>query len=178
MFVQEHAYWGESLTASDTKRFLDANGIINEEFQDEDRLCELIVDDLQQGKVVGYAQGRFEWGPRALGNRSILADPRGKDMKNIVNEKIKFREPFRPFAPAVLEDKAADYFEGLHEPHRQYTARYMLAVMPWKDSVGDAVPAVNHVGTGRLQTVREEWNPRYHRLIDLFGEATGTPILL
>lgn len=177
-FVQEHSYWGEDLTPGSSKSFLDTNGIAYEEYEDEERLCQLIVDELQLRKVVGHAHGRSEWGPRALGNRSILADPRIPDMKNIINEKIKFREPFRPFAPAILEKNVADYFDGLAQPELQYPARYMLLVMPWKDQAGEDVPAVNHVGTGRLQTVRGDWNPRYNRLIELFGEATGTPIIL
>ena len=98
------------------------------------------------GKVVGWFQGRFEWGPRALGNRSILADARRADMKHIVNSKIKFREPFRPFAPVILEERASEFFDGLSDPKRHYPARYMLLVLPWKERTGEMIPAVNHLG--------------------------------
>ncbi len=128
--------------------------------------------------MIGWFQGRCEWGPRALGNRSILADPRRADMKQIVNSKIKFREPFRPFAPVILEEEAGKFFDGLSDPKRQYPARYMLLVLPWKDNSGNLIPAVNHLGTGRLQTVRREWNPRYYRLVEKFWEATGVPVLM
>ena len=141
-------------------------------------LFDRLVDDLMKGKVIGWFQGRFEWGPRALGNRSILADPRRADMKHIVNSKIKFREPFRPFAPVILEERAGEFFDGLSDPKRHYPARYMLLVLPWKGDAGNLIPAVNHLGTGRLQTMRREWNPRYYRLVEKFGEATGVPVLM
>jgi carbamoyltransferase len=99
-------------------------------------------------------------------------------MKESVNSKIKFREPFRPFAPVILEERARDYFEGLTEPERSYPARYMLLVLPWKGEAGSLVPAVNHLGTGRLQTIRREWNPRYYRMVEKFDEATGVPALM
>ena len=137
-----------------------------------------LVSALTEGKVIGWFQGRFEWGPRALGNRSILADPRRAEMKNIVNAKIKFREPFRPFAPVILEDRAPEFFDGFTDPARQYPARYMLLVLPWKGAAGEKIPAVNHMGTGRLQTIRREWNPRYYRLVEKFCEATGVPVLM
>ena len=111
-------------------------------------------------------------------NRSILTDPRRADMKHIVNSKIKFREPFRPFAPLILEGRADDFFQGLGDPVRNYPVRYMLLVMPWKDDAGARLPAVNHMGTGRLQTLRREWNPRCYRLVEKFEEATGVPALL
>jgi len=136
-----------------------------------------VVDDLVDGKIVGLFQGRFEWGPRALGNRSILADPRSEEMKDIVNTKIKFREPFRPFAPVILEENTKDYFYG-DNIAKQFTARYMLLVLPLKESKADTIKAVSHMGTGRLQTIREEWNPRYYNIVKKFGEATGVPVLL
>jgi carbamoyltransferase len=129
------------------------------------------------GKVVGWYQGRFEWGPRALGNRSILADPRSEMMKDTVNIKIKFREPFRPFAPVILEERADEFFIGRHTA-RQYPSRYMLLVLPLQDDKKDTIKAVNHMGTGRLQTVRKEWNPRYYKVVEKFGQATGVPVLL
>jgi carbamoyltransferase len=133
---------------------------------------------LAAGKVIGWAQGAFEWGPRALGNRSILADPRRADMKDVVNVKIKFREPYRPFAPSVLEERAAELF-ALDDPARHYPARFMLLVVPVRDDAVDRIPAVTHVdGSARLQTVRADTNPRYHRLIETFGDATGVPVVL
>jgi carbamoyltransferase len=177
-FVLEHAYWGQEYGEEEIAATLAEAGARHEYVSDEEVLVSRVVDALVDGKVVGFYQGRFEWGPRALGNRSILADPRRAEMKDIVNSKIKFREPFRPFAPVILEERAGDYFEGLTEPGRHYPARYMLLVLPWKGEAGELIPAVNHLGTGRLQTVRREWNPRYYRLVEGFGEATGVPVLM
>jgi carbamoyltransferase len=158
--------------------FLKANGIRHLRFENDDELVARVVDHLERGKVTGWFQGRFEWGPRALGNRSILADPRQPEMKDIVNTKIKFREPFRPFAPSVLVERAEDFFD-LPQPGRQYPARYMLYVVDVKERARDLVPAITHVdGTARLQTVDREIAGRYHRLIATFGEATGVPVLL
>lgn len=176
-FVLEHSYWGKSYTESEIKEFLEKNNIQYEYFSDEERLLNRVVDDLLKGKVVGWYQGRFEWGPRALGNRSILADPRSEEMKDLVNIKIKFREPFRPFAPVILEEKSEDFF-SFGNIIKQFPARYMLLVLPLNEDKAENLGAVNHMGTGRLQTVREEWNPRYYRIIKRFGEATGVPVLL
>jgi len=150
------------------------------EFSDDvDKLATCMVDDMLGKKVIALYQGRFEWGPRALGNRSIMADPRGPEMKSIVNERIKFREPFRPFAPVVLEERANEFWEDLGDDHSvKYPYRYMLAVARTKPGVGHKIQAVNHEGSGRIQTVRREWNPLYYRSIELFGEATGVPVLL
>ncbi|HEU0076700.1 MAG TPA: carbamoyltransferase N-terminal domain-containing protein [Longimicrobiaceae bacterium] len=177
-YVMEHAYLGREYGEDETRAFLDSRGVRYEVYDDEARMLDRLVDDLVDGRALGWSQGRFEWGPRALGNRSILADPRSDGMKAAVNEKIKLREPFRPFAPAILEDRASDFFEGIPDPERHWTARFMLAVLPWKEAEGRLAPAVNHLGTGRLQTVRREWNPRYHGLISRFGEATGVPVLM
>ncbi|MET0395690.1 MAG: carbamoyltransferase N-terminal domain-containing protein [Longimicrobiaceae bacterium] len=177
-YVMEHAYLGREYGEDETRAFLDARGVRYEVYDDEGRMLDRLVDDLLDGRAIGWSQGRFEWGPRALGNRSILADPRREEMKAVVNEKIKFREPFRPFAPAVLEERAGDFFDGIPDPARHWTARFMLAVLPWKESEGRLAPAVNHLGTGRLQTVRRECNPRFHGLISRFGEATGVPVLM
>ena len=177
-FVMEHAYWGQEHDAGDTEAFLKQNGIPYERLDQEEKLIERVVDNLQGGKVIGWSQGKFEWGPRALGNRSILADPRRTEMKDIVNVKIKFREPFRPFAPSVLSEKAEDYFV-LADPPRHYPARFMLYVVDVKEDKRETIPAITHVdGTGRLQTVWKEFNPKYYRLIETFGEATGVPIVL
>jgi carbamoyltransferase len=177
-FVLEHAFLGQGYEEGEIQTFLEDRQIPYKVYENDEILFDRLVDDLTRGKVIGWFQGRCEWGPRALGNRSILADPRRADMKQIVNSKIKFREPFRPFAPVILEEEAGKFFEGLSDPKRQYPARYMLLVLPWKDNSGNLIPAVNHLGTGRLQTVRREWNPRYYRLVEKFWEATGVPVLM
>jgi carbamoyltransferase len=177
-FVMRHAYWGQEYSGGDVDTFLRANNIAHTVFSEEDRLVARVVDHLQAGKVVGWFQGRFELGPRALGNRSILADPRNPAMKDIVNTKIKFREPFRPFAPSVLVERSEEFFD-LPEAHRHYPARYMLYVVDVKDGQEHRIPAVTHVdGTARVQTVDADSAPRYRRLIHTFGDATGVPILL
>ena len=176
-FVMEHAAWGEAHTANASERFLKEHGIAYRRLE-EDRLIDVVVDHLAAGRVVGWSQGRFEWGPRALGHRSILADPRRDDMKDIVNTKIKFREPFRPFAPSVLAEHAEAYFDVANAT-ANYPARFMLCVVDVHGSKHARIPAVTHVdGTGRLQTVRPDTNPRYYALIERFAQATGVPVLL
>ena len=178
-FVMEHAYWGKGYDADQIKAAIGATGRNYQLVEDPDELAELMVDDLLQTKVISLFQGRFEWGPRALGNRSILADPRSAHMKEVVNERIKFREPFRPFAPVILEERAAEFYENMEEPAGNYPLRYMLMVYDTKHGQGEKIQAVTHEGgSGRVQTVRREWNPLYYRAIELFGEATGVPVLL
>jgi carbamoyltransferase len=177
-FIMEHAYWGEGHSAGDIATFLTKESIPYRRFDDEEKLLGHVVDRLQEGKVIGWFQGRFEWGPRALGHRSILADPRRGDMKDIVNVKIKFREPFRPFAPSVLAERTEDYFM-LPGAINHYPGRFMLYVVDVREDKRHILPAITHVdGTGRLQTVHKEVSPRYHRLIDTFGKATGVPVVL
>lgn len=177
-FVMEHAFWGEEHPAEATERFLRRESIRYARIDDEERLIERVVDRLQAGNVVGWSQGRFEWGPRALGNRSILADPRRPGMKDLLNAKIKFREPFRPFAPSVLEERAAEYFV-LPDAARHYPARFMLYVVDVRNEKQAVIPAVTHVdGTSRLQTVNQALSPRYHKLVQTFGKATGVPVVL
>jgi len=177
-FVLGHSYLGEAHAPGDVATFLRQNGLRHQAFDSEDALLDRVVGGLVDGKVVGWAQGRFEWGPRALGNRSILADPRREEMKEIVNTKIKFREPFRPFAPSVLVEEAEKYFE-LPDAARHYPARFMLYVVNVRDDKKATIPAVTHIdGTGRIQTVFEETSPLYHGLIQRFGRATGVPVLL
>ena len=177
-FVMEHAYWGEDLDPKRIQTTAAGSGMRCVECRDEAELLDRTVDLLQNGGVIGWAQGRFEWGPRALGNRSILADPRRSDMKDIVNTKIKFREPYRPFAPSVLEERSTEFF-ALAEPARQYPARFMLLVTPVLEKSKARIPAVTHVdGSARVQTVVRSTNPRYHSLIQTFGEATGVPVIL
>lgn len=177
-FVMEHAYWGEEHSPADVEEFLKEENIPYELIENEDKLLERVADSIQNGKVIGWHQGRFEYGPRALGNRSILADPRSHEMKDIVNVKIKFREPFRPFAPSILVDRAGEYFD-LDEPEKHYPARFMLYVTDVLEDKREILPAITHVdGTGRLQTVRKDTNPKYYKLIETFGDATGVPVLL
>ena len=147
-------------------------------YTNEDDLLDAVVEELTAGHVVGWYQGRFEWGPRALGARSIIADPRRTEMKEIVNVKIKFREPFRPFAPSVLAESAERYFD-LPDAPRHYPARFMLYVVDVKPGQGEVLPAITHVdNTARLQAVHKAESPLYYSLIDRFGQATGVPVIL
>ena len=177
-FFMESAYWGKAYSHDEHKAAIEDYGYKYEYVGDIDKVAEQMVDDMLAKKVIGLYQGRFEWGPRALGNRSIMADPRSSDMKGIVNERIKFREPFRPFAPVVLEERAPEFWEDLDDHKRTYPYRFMLSVCRTKPGQGDKIQAVDHEGSGRIQTVRREWNPLYYRAIELFGEATGVPVLL
>ena len=176
-WTQKHAYYGRCYSDADCRAFLDEEDLKYETFTDEGKLTETIVDALTCQQVIGFHQGRFEWGPRALGNRSILADPRGADMKEIVNTKIKFREPFRPFAPVVLRERAPEYFDYPQVAEHD-TPRYMLMVAPIKEDKQTEIHAVNHEGTGRLQSIDRETNSRYYDIVRQFGEATGVPIVL
>jgi carbamoyltransferase len=137
--------------------------------EDDDALIARTADLLIDGRVVGWFQGAAEFGPRALGNRSILADPRKAETKDLVNTKIKFREPFRPFAPSVLAERASEYFE-IDDAEEVLPARFMLLVTKVKEDKQDLIPAVSHLGTARLQTVHREVNPRYYDLIARFAE--------
>ena len=131
------------------------------------------AQDIAAGLVVGWFQGRMEFGPRALGNRSIVADPRRAEMKDVLNERIKKRESFRPFAPSILADHVDEYFEQNHP------APTMLMVYQIKPERRAEIPAVTHIdGSGRLQTVSRELNERYHQLITGFYELTGVPMVL
>jgi carbamoyltransferase len=140
---------------------------------DEDVLCKTVVEEIISGGVIGWFQGRMEWGPRALGNRSILCDPRRNDMKDILNSKIKRRESFRPFAPSILREFVSEWFEEDDD------VPFMMKVFPIREEQRAKIPAVCHVdGTGRLQTVHKETNPLYWQLIDTFRQKTGVPMLL
>ena len=176
-FVMEHAYWGAAYSEQEMLSAIQDSGYRCEPLDDE-AITDRVVDCLTEGKVVGWYRGRFEWGPRALGNRSILADPRKGEMKEIVNTKIKFREPFRPFAPVVLEERASEYFHMPPSDH-YYPPRFMLMVTSVPEDKQDQIQAVCHQGgTGRLQTIRREWNPAYYDVVAKFGQATGIPVLL
>ena len=176
-FVMDHAYWGPEYSPERIRRAVDSNGLAQKgcvisELREQElmrRAAGLIAD----GKILGWFQGRAEWGPRALGNRSIVADPRRPEMKEILNQRIKHREVFRPFAPSILAEATAEYFEKSH-PSPFMTLAY--SVRPEKR---EKTTASTHVdGTGRLQTVTREANPRYHALISAFRDLTGVPVVL
>jgi carbamoyltransferase len=175
----EHAYLGSEYSDAEVLDFLKKNDIKHTYIKDDEKFYDRVSDDLIAGKVGGWFRGRFEFGPRALGARSIIADSRSTEMKELVNAKIKFREAFRPFAPSVLSEAAAEYFElpkGTGEP---WPARFMLYVVPVRPEKRDVIPAITHVdGSGRLQTVMKKFAPGYHRMIELFGKKTGVPVIL
>jgi carbamoyltransferase len=173
----EHAFWGSSYSREAIAAALgQTEGVEFHGLDGEAEVLATTVEALAAGEVVGWFQGRFEFGPRALGNRSILADPRRPEMKERINEKIKFREPFRPFAPAAAEQLA----ETLVSPEQahQHPARFMLLICELEPELAARIGAVNHFGTARLQTVREPWNPRFYRLLERWGEVSGMPVLL
>jgi len=177
-FVMEHAYWGPAFTdgaidAAIDGRRRDVRACARLDFQSHDDLCAWTAGRLAEGLIVGWFQGHMEWGARALGNRSILADPRRSDMREIINTKIKFREKFRPFAPSILEEALDEYFVGaVADP-------FMIQVYPVRPDKRQRIPAVTHVdGSGRLQTVSHRHNPAYWSLIDAFRRLTGVPVLL
>ena len=176
-FVMDHAYWGPGYAPDEMRRAIDANGIAQNGFTvselPEEELMKRTASIIANGEIVGWFQGRAEWGPRALGNRSIVADPRRPEMKEILNRRIKHREIFRPFAPSILAEATGEYFEKSH-PSPFMTLAY--SVRPEKR---EKIPAPTHVdGTGRLQTVTREANPRYHALISAFRDLTGVPVVL
>jgi carbamoyltransferase len=176
--VMKHAYWGKAYSDDEVRAFLDQESIPYFYADTEDDVLDRTVEALVDGKVIGWFQGRFEWGPRALGNRSILADPRREEMKDVVNTKIKFREPYRPFAPSILAEGTESFFD-LPKSTEHDPARFMLLVTPVKEDKKHLLPAITHVdGTARLQTVFEDTNPRYYHLIQRFGQATGVPVVL
>jgi carbamoyltransferase len=171
-FVMDHAYWGPAFDDARMRSALDDAGIAYDELPD-DAIVARTAEALADGAVVGWYQGRTEFGPRALGNRSILTDPRRPEMKDVLNARIKHREPFRPFAPVILEERTGEYF--VHDE----PSPFMLMTYPVRPEKVDVIPAPTHVdGTGRLQTVRRDQNARYYDLIDAFGRRTGVPVLL
>ena len=176
-FVMEHAYWGPSYDEGAIRDALNDANLKYSYIDDEPHLIQLTADRIESGKVIGLFKGRSEWGPRALGNRSILADPRNPNMKDLVNTKIKFREPFRPFAPAVTVNRCSDFFD-LPNPDTNWPGRFMLMVVPGSSDKQEVIPAVSHLGTARVQTVHQELSPFYYNLIDCFGSVTGVPVLL
>jgi carbamoyltransferase len=176
-FVMNHAYWGPGYSRDQVRHAIDSSVLASNGYS----LAELPEPDLMRntaqiiadGKILGWFQGRAEWGPRALGNRSIVADPRRPEMKEILNRRIKHREIFRPFAPSILAESTSDYFEKSH-PSPFMTLAYSV-----RPAQRDKIPAPTHVdGTGRLQTVTREANPRYWQLIKAFENLTGVPVVL
>jgi carbamoyltransferase len=165
-----HAYWGPEYSNDEIKKTLDKIGARYEVLDDPVAQC---VSDLVDQKTVGWFQGRMEYGPRALGNRSILADPRSAGMKDRINLGIKYREEFRPFCPSVQYERQGDYFDDA------FDAPFMVVTFPVNDRVKEMIPAVVHVdGTARIQSVHPETNPMYSRLIGEFGKASSVPILI
>jgi len=176
-FVMDHGYWGTDYADADVRAVLD--GRVDLEWRytcerlTEDSLLDQTAQLIAEGKVVGWYQGRMEWGARALGNRSILADARRADMRELINTKIKFREKFRPFAPSILEEAMDEYFVGAAADP------FMQQVYPVRPEKREILPAITHVdGSGRLQTVKRTSNPRYYALIEAFARLTGVPVLL
>ena len=171
-FVLDHGYWGSEFSETEYLMALQKYNL-QSEILEQENLLPKVVDALCEGKVVGWFQGRMEFGARALGNRSILADPRREDMRDIINLKIKFRESFRPFAPSILEENVGEYFEI------NTTVPFMEKVFKILPGKQQQIPAVTHVdGTGRLQTVSRQTNPLYWDLIKSFADRTGVPLLL
>ena len=177
-FIMEHAYWGAEYSNQEIEKSIKERDLSYKFVPEEGNLLDIVSEKLRDGKVIGWFHGPFEWGPRALGARSILADPRRAEMKDIVNTKIKFREPYRPFAPSVLAEYAEDYFE-MPNAESHWPSRFMLYVVPVKKDKKAIVPAITHVdGTSRPQLVYREYSPRYWKLIDRFREKTSIPMLL
>ncbi|HXD16467.1 MAG TPA: carbamoyltransferase C-terminal domain-containing protein [Vicinamibacterales bacterium] len=179
-FEMRHGYWGPqfdeaAIAAAIEARHgeIEARRCTRSRISSEEQLCEWTASRIADGNVVGWFQGRMEWGARALGNRSIVADPRRRDMRDIINVRIKLREKFRPFAPSVAVEALNDFFvDAVPDP-------FMVQVYPVRPDKRDVIPAVTHVdGSGRLQTVSRDANARYWSLIQAFGRKTGVPVLL
>ena len=176
-FVMTHSYWGPQYSNAVIQTALKetvSNGELKiRQHASVDSLTTETAEAIARGEIVGWYQGRSEWGPRALGNRSILVDPRRAEMKDVLNARIKRREPFRPFAPSILQERVGDYFE------ESYPDPFMIKVYPVRLEKRAEIPAVTHVdGTGRLQTVSSDQNPRYWQLIKAFERTTGVPVVL
>jgi carbamoyltransferase len=177
VFVMDHAYWGPGYTREEIRRAIDANGLGQNGCQieelAEDTLMQRTAAIIADGEILGWFQGRAEWGPRALGNRSIVADPRRPEMKEVLNQRIKHREIFRPFAPSILAESTGEWFE------KSYPSPFMTLAYSARPEKRDKIPAPTHVdGTGRLQTVTRDANPRYWNLIKAFERLTGVPVVL
>ncbi len=171
-YVMRHVYYGSQYTDQEIERTLEAAGVQYTRLAEPSLLAQT-ARQIADGKIVGWFQGAMEFGPRALGDRSILADPRRKDMKDILNSRIKYREPFRPFCPSILAEKTGEYFET------DYPSPFMVTAYKIRPEQQERIPAVTHAdGTGRLQTVERDVNPRYWNLIAEFERISGVPVLL
>jgi carbamoyltransferase len=174
----DHAYLGSHYGDDVIEGFLKKHGIPFEKIEDDEAFFNYVAEALANSKVCGWFRGRMEWGPRALGARSIIADPRKPEMKEKLNATIKFREAFRPFAPSVTVEAADEFFE-IPDAAKHYPARFMLYVTPVREEKRSVLPAITHEdGSGRLQTVFKDISPGYHRIIERFGELTGVPVLM
>ncbi len=164
------AYLGKDFSEEEVRHAIELTKVQAKKVPDVERLA---ADLLAKGKIIGWFQGKMEWGPRALGNRSILGDPRQKDMKEKINKWVKFREEFRPFAPAVLKERAQEYFD------LPFDSPFMLFAVPVRPEKHSIIPGVTHVdGTARVQTVSSHDNPRFYSLINHFSDQTGVPVIL
>jgi carbamoyltransferase len=176
----DHAYWGPQYSNEVIGELLEEKsaeikqqGCEIKKIEEESELYRVTAEAISEGKVIGWFQGRMEWGPRALGNRSIVCDPRRADMKDILNLKIKKRESFRPFAPSILRESVSEWFE------QDDDVPFMMKVFQVKEQKRKDIPAVTHAdGSGRLQTVFKATNARYYNLIEAFYRKTGVPIVL
>lgn len=173
-------YLGKQFDAEDCRNAIKNTGAhVIEKFNDDSELSTAVAKLLSDGAVIGWGQGQFEWGPRALGNRSILANPTLPNIQRIVNEKIKFREPFRPFAPAVIAEHAHEYFELPETNIPGCLEQYMLSVAVVKSDKRHLLPAITHIdGTARVQLVTKESNLLFYKLLRAFQSITGVPVLL
>ena len=177
-FVMEHGYWGTEYPAADVTPIVAARDHADwqyswDQHESDEALCRATAQLIAEGNVIGWYQGKMEWGARALGNRSILADARRADIRDLINAKIKFREKFRPFAPSIVEEAMDEYFEGAAPDP------FMQQVYPVREEKRSVLPAITHAdGSGRLQTVSLRTNPLYYALISEFGRLTGVPVLL
>ncbi len=174
-FVMDHPYWGPEFSESEVERALRSAGL---SYERQHSVEPIVAKLLAAGNIVGWFDGRAEWGPRALGHRSLLADPRCPDMKDTLNRRIKQRESFRPFAPSVLSEHAAEWFE-IPSACSSISTEFMEFTFPVRSSRRSQIPAITHVdGTSRVQLVDRKRNPRYHALIQAFYDLTGVPMLL
>ena len=173
-YVMRNAYLGPSFSIAYIKNFLDKNKIVHKTFKNDSALIKLTAKLIYENNIIGWFQGRMEWGPRALGSRSILSNATNPNMQDILNLKVKHREQFRPFAPVISKEDVHDYFE-IDKDGEQF----MLFVYPFKEDKKKLVPSVVHVdGTGRLQTTSKEENPLYYGVVKEFEKLSGIPILI